>query len=282
MVVLFTPTSTRDTTTLHPTVIVIHGGSWLTGTKEQKLLDLLPYLARGWAVVNVEYRLANVALAPGAVEDCRCALYWVLRNAEAYKFDPEKIVVTGHSAGGHLALTTGMLPISAGFDWHCPSIANSINSDTYTTPLNQTTTPLNQTRPKVAAIINWYGITDIVNYMETEVVNYMEGAEQKLRVLRWLGSQRDAEAIAKQVSPLTYVESGLPPILTIHGDADPKVPYSQAVRLHEALTKAGVPNQLITIPQGGHGKFSRQEMIEAYEAIWSFLTRHEVLSKADE
>ena len=105
----------------------------------------------------------------------------------------------------------------------------------------------------------------------------MEGSDPKLRALRWLGIQTDALAIAKQVSPLTYVESGLPPILTIHGDMDTVVPYSHAVRLHEALTKADVPNQLITIPQGGHGNFSRQEMIQAYEAIWSFL--NEVLNK---
>lgn len=258
----------RDATNLHPTVISIHGGSWRGGAKEGQFLKFLPYLARGWAVVNVEYRLADAALAPGAVEDCRCALWWVLRNAEEYKFDLEKIVVTGDSAGGHLALTTGMMPISAGFDWHCPPIANSINSDAHTTPLNQT-------RPKVAAIINWYGITDVVDYMEAEIADFMEGAEpKKLRALGWLGSQRDGETIAKQVSPLTYVESGLPPILTIHGDADRVVPYSHAVRLHEALTKAGVPNQLITIPQGGHGKFSRQEMIQAWEGIWSFLAKH--------
>ena len=252
----------RDATTLRPTVIYIHGGGWNSKAKEQQFLNFLPYLARGWAVVNVEYRLADVALAPGAVEDCRCALWWVLRNAEAYKFDPEKIVVTGHSAGGHLALTTGMLPISTGFDWHCPPTANPLNRDTYINPLNQT-------RPKVAAIINWFGVTD--------VVDLMEGSNQKLFALQWLGSQRDAEDIAKQVSPLTYVESGLPPILTIHGDADSIVPYSHAVRLHEALTKAGVPNQLITIPQGAHGEFSRQEMIQVYEGIWSFLTRHEII-----
>ena len=259
----------REATILRPTIIAIHGGSWSGGSKEGTFLDLFPYLARGWAVVNVEYRLADVASAPGAVEDCRCALWWVLRNAEEYKFDPEKIVVMGHSAGGHLALTTGMLPISAGFDWHCPAIANSINSGTHTTPLNKT-------RPKVAAIINWYGITDVATYMEAEIADFMSGSDPKLRALRWLGIQTDSLAIAKQVSPVTYVESGLPPILTIHGDADPKVPYSHAVRLHEALTKAGVPNQLITIPQGGHGKFSRQEMIQIYEAIWSFL--NEVLN----
>ena len=60
------------------------------------------------------------AHAPAAVEDCRCALRWVYRNAEQYNFDLEKIVVAGSSAGGHLALTTGMLPESAGLDRQWP------------------------------------------------------------------------------------------------------------------------------------------------------------------
>ncbi len=63
---------------------------------------------------NVEYRLARIALAPAAVEDCRCALRWVIRHAKEYNFDSSKIVVTSDSAGGYLALTTSMLPGSAG------------------------------------------------------------------------------------------------------------------------------------------------------------------------
>ena len=60
-------------------------------------------------VVNVEYRLASVSLAPAAVEDCRCALHWVYDHAPEYGFDISKLVVEGHSAGGHLSLMTGML-----------------------------------------------------------------------------------------------------------------------------------------------------------------------------
>ena len=88
--------------------------------KETSTLRWLPYLEMGWTVVNVEYRLANVSLAPAAVEDCRCALRWIIQNAEKYNFDTNQIVVTGHSAGGHLSLTTGMLPASAGLDGRCP------------------------------------------------------------------------------------------------------------------------------------------------------------------
>ena len=71
---------------------------------------MLPYLAMGFAVVNVDYRLAQVAPAPAAVEDGRCALRWVFRHAQQYSLDPERIVVGGMSAGGHLALLTAMAP----------------------------------------------------------------------------------------------------------------------------------------------------------------------------
>jgi dipeptidyl aminopeptidase/acylaminoacyl peptidase len=90
----------------------------------------------------------------------------------------------------------------------------------------------------------------------------------------WLGGQPNREQIATQVSPLTHVRPGLPPVLTIHGDADPTVPYTQAQRLHEALQKAGVTSQLFTVPKGGHGGFTVDENVKIYAAIRSFLTKH--------
>ncbi|HWN99014.1 MAG TPA: alpha/beta hydrolase fold domain-containing protein [Blastocatellia bacterium] len=231
----------------NPTVIYIHGGGWVGGAKETSWLAILPFLEAGWSVVNVEYRLARVSLAPAAVEDCRCALRWVIRNAKEYNFDISKLVVTGHSAGGHLSLTTGMLPASAGLDRQCPGIEEL----------------------KVAAIVNWFGITD--------VVDLLDGPNSQSYAVAWLGSMTNREEVAKRTSPLTYVRAGIPPIITIHGDADPTVPYSHAVRLHEALNKAGVPNQLVTIPGGKHGGFSHDETTRAYTAIREFLIKHGVM-----
>lgn len=74
-----------------PVVIFIHGGGWVQGTKEGSVLQgVLPYVAMGYSVVNVEYRLANVSLAPAAIEDCRCALRWVVAHAKDYNFDPAR------------------------------------------------------------------------------------------------------------------------------------------------------------------------------------------------
>src|SRR6185503_1570646 len=190
----------RGATAPAPTLIYIHGGGWTGGTKEGSSLTFLPFLNMGWNVVNVEYRLAKVSMAPAAVEDCLCALRWVYRNAKQYNIDLSKLVVTGNSAGGHLALTTGLVPASAGLDRQCPG-----------------TEAL-----KVAAVINWYGITD--------VVDLLDGPNTKTYAVQWLGSLPNREEIARRVSPLTYVRAGGPPVLTVHGDADPVVPYTIGVR----------------------------------------------------
>ena len=76
-----------------PVVVVIHGGGWVEGTKEERVLEMMPYLQMGFAAVNVEYRLGRISLAPAAVEDCRCALHWVFANAKKYNFDPSRVLV---------------------------------------------------------------------------------------------------------------------------------------------------------------------------------------------
>jgi acetyl esterase/lipase len=161
---------TRTPDTPLPTLLFIHGGGWTGGTKEGRDLAILPYLDMGMNVINVEYRLARVAQAPAAVEDCRCALRWVLQHAKEYGVDANRIVVAGDSAGGHLALTTGMLPASAGLDRLCPG------PDTM----------------KVAAIVNWYGISD--------VNELLDGPNMKPYAVAWLGSAADREQIARRVS----------------------------------------------------------------------------------
>jgi acetyl esterase/lipase len=239
----------------NPTLVYIHGGGWVTGTKEAASLQVLPWLEMGWTVVNVEYRLGKNSLAPAAVEDCRCALRWVMRNAKQYNFDVNKIVLTGHSAGGHLALITGMLPSAAGLDRQCPS--------SFSKPPDAAAD-----EPKVAAIINWFGITD--------VGDLFNGPHAQGYAIAWFGSLPNRDEIARRVSPLTYVRAGLPPVLTIHGDADPVVPYDHAVRLHQALDKAGVPNQLLTVPGGKHGGFPGAEVQRAFQAIREFLVANKI------
>ena len=233
----------RDRSESHPTFIYFHGGAHVMGAKEADILSLLPYLEMGWAVVNVEYRLGQVARAPAAVEDCLCAVRWVIEHADDYGLDADRLVVMGVSAGSHLALATAMLPSSTGLDRQCPG-----------SPIT------------VAGVVNWYGITD--------VLERLEGPHSKPGTVEWFGSNPDRVELARFISPIKYVREGLPPIITIHGDQDPRIPHSQAVRLHDGLDRVGVPNQLVTIPGGGHGGFSAEEMIRSHVAVRKFLGDH--------
>jgi dipeptidyl aminopeptidase/acylaminoacyl peptidase len=66
-------------------------------------------------------------------------------------------------------------------------------------------------------------------------------------------------------------------VITIHGDNDQSVPYDQALRLKEALRRAGVPNQLHTVRGGGHGGYSREENLAIQQEIFAFLKQYGVL-----
>ncbi|HEV2862150.1 MAG TPA: alpha/beta hydrolase [Pyrinomonadaceae bacterium] len=241
----------KDRSAPRPTLILFHGGGWVAGQKENNVFYLLPYLSMGWAAVNVEYRVARNSLAPAAVEDCRCALRWATYHAKEYNLDPSAFVLTGTSAGGHLALMTAMLPAGSPFDRQCPTADNTRWREATEPPL------------KVAAVVNFFGITD--------VAELLEGPNAKHYAVEWFGSLSNRAELALQLSPINHVRAGLPPVITLHGDADDIVPYSQAVRFHAALDKAGVPNRLVTVRGRGHGGFTRQELVSGYAAVRDFL-----------
>ena len=223
-----------------PGVICIHGGGWLEGTKEEYVSFWLPYIERGFVVANVEYRLGGVAKAPAAVSDVLNAARWFRKNAKRYNVDPKRIVVTGDSAGGHLALMVGMTP----------KIAN----------LGPPAT--------VAAVINLYGITD--------VADQLSGPNMRRYTVAWVPDQPGRLELARRISPMTYVRKNVPPILTIHGENDPSVPYEHGVSLTKALRAKGADAEMIGVPQGKHG-FPPEKMAQLYQEIFAFLERRGVL-----
>lgn len=250
----------RDSTARLPVVLNFHGGGWVAGNRESRALAALPYLQMGFVVVNVQYRLANVALAPAAVEDTLCALQWVGRNAERYRFDLERVVTTGDSAGGHLALATAMIPADSPFANQCAFTEGSWSG------------PYKNAAPKVKAVVNWYGITD--------VADMLQGPNIRSYAVGWFGSLPGRAALARELSPLTHVRRGGPAVFTIHGDADKLMPYAHGVRLKSALDKAGVSNVLHTVEGGGHGGFSLEQQVAIFGEIQAFLRRQEIIPAA--
>lgn len=223
-----------------PAVLVIHGGGWVSGTKEARMEPVcFRYVAEGFVCANVEYRLAGIAPAPAAVTDVLSAAKFFKENAKKYGFDPNKLVVTGDSAGGHLALMVGLTPKSARLG---PSV-------------------------KVAAVINFYGITD--------VGDQLGGPNQREYAVKWVPEQQGRLELANRVSPITYVRKDAPPVLTIHGDADETVPYEHGVNLTRALRNAGADAEMINVPQGPHG-FPKAKLDQIFPQIFAFLKARKV------
>jgi acetyl esterase/lipase len=228
-----------------PIVINIHGGGWNHGVKESQT-GFSTFFKMGYAVANIEYRLTPQATAPAAVEDTRCALIYLIKNAKELNIDINKIVIMGGSAGGHLALMGGLLGNDHRFDGNCIGSLKTTDSI------------------KIAAIIDKYGITDVWDW------GYGKNVTSK-SATRWLGDKAKDEKFAASVSPITYVSKNSPPVFIVHGDADPVVPYQQSVDLHKKLKDLGVKTEFITVPGGQHGKFEKEKNSELNKAIAAWL-----------
>jgi acetyl esterase/lipase len=223
-----------------PAVIAIHGGGWINGSKAAFQERILPWVQAGFVVANVEYRLGGVALAPAAANDVLKAAEWFKKNAKRWNVDPKRIVVTGGSAGGHLALVVGLAPKSA-----------RLGPDSH-----------------VAAVVNFYGITD--------VEDILAGPNVREFATKWIPSNPEGADLARRLSPIGYVRKDVPPVLSIHGTADETVPYEHAVTLTKALRDAGADAEMISVSGGKH-PLTMEQMRAVYPQVWDFLRHRGIL-----
>lgn len=230
-----------------PVIVYFHGGAWWKNARPKSAASFHSLLSMGFSLVMVDYRLTGVAPAPAAIQDARCALSWVKKNATTYHFDTNEVIAFGTSSGGHQALMAGMLPAS-----------------------NDVDLPECKDQPKTAAILDFYGISDVSELLH-------DGFTLKQSSSRWIGDGSNAASLAKAMSPLTYIRAGLAPTFIVHGDSDPVVPYEQSQRLLAGLRAVHVPATLFTVPGGEHGKFTQQQSLEIGEALRSFLAENHLL-----
>jgi len=202
---------------------------------------LICFVSKKWCVVTANYRHLDKANLIEICRDARSALHWIYENAEKYKFDTTRIVVSGESAGGHLALMAGLSTDNALFNQGNIKPGRDL---------------------KVAAIVNWFGVVDLTKASKGWDADYINQVAPDL-------SERDS--ILRAASPIHYVTSASPPIMTIHGDLDTSAPYDQGVLLHEKLKALGNKNYFLTIPGKKHGNFDAPEMTAIFKDIWKFL-----------
>jgi acetyl esterase/lipase len=223
-----------------PVLIYFHGGGWIEGDRTSRFLGLLPYLEKGWCVVNVDYRLLDETHLVGSLNDCLDAINWVNENASKYKFDTEQLYLSGESAGGHLALLAGMID------------ANEFKES-----------GVHHRNGNIKGIINWYGIT----HMERALDFWGDTTYTKMILDKWPGEKAD---YLKMVSPIDHVSPNTPPTISIHGDKDENVDIGQAIGFHDRLELKGVGNELIKVHGKKHGDFSAEELEHIFNEIWGF------------
>jgi acetyl esterase/lipase len=193
-----------------PAVLLVHGGAWMHGDRTQ-LRGYGILLARyGIVCVASEYRLSGEAQWPAQIHDVKAALRWLRANAERLGVDATRIIVSGNSAGAHLALMLAGLPSGEqDGDGGNPGVPTD-----------------------VAAVIAIYPPTELRRGRHLD---------DPISLLLGPDANRELEAAA---SPIKYVHPGYPPTMLVHGNADEIVPVEASFAMYHALVEAGAPVEL--------------------------------------
>ncbi|HWL95097.1 MAG TPA: alpha/beta hydrolase [Phycisphaerae bacterium] len=224
-----------------PLVVWIHGGGWVIGSRKlmRPLCEFTTSL--GYVSATISYRLARSDVKfPLPVHDVTEAVQFLRKNARKYRIDPEKIVIGGESAGGHLALMVGLCDD--------PEIVGA--------------EPLARLNSPIRGIVNIYAPTELTSLYESS------GIIAPAVIRRLLGCKPDEcpETYAA-ASPVTYLRPTSPPILVLHGNWDSIVPYQQSEALIDACRKSGAPVEMGAVRHAEHAWVARPRAATAISTL---------------
>ncbi|WP_309691403.1 alpha/beta hydrolase [Armatimonas sp.] len=229
-----------------PAVLCIHGGGFRAGTRDGYDGLIKQLAARGYVAVTVSYRLAPKYPFPAAIHDVKAAVRWLRANAAKYHINPERIGVTGSSAGGHLALYLG---VTGGVKELEGEGGNPAQSS------------------KVNCVVNLYGPSDLTR-------SYGKSVDAAEVLPLFLGGTVEKERPKHlTASPLYWVTPLTPPTLCIHGTKDNYVAYEQSIWMVDRLLAAGVEAELVTMQGAGHG-FGGEQAKQADAALFAFFDKY--------
>lgn len=228
-----------------PCVVFIHGGGWAGGNRAAHDDATWRMAQRGYVSATVGYRLAPAHRFPAQVHDVKCAIRYLRAHADAHGLDPSRIAVCGFSAGAHLCMMLGTTQKGDGLEgeggWPEQSSA-------------------------VQAVVAFFGPTDLAaddlhGRTSPILANFLGGPVDKL------------PDVYKKASPVTYVTPGDAPTLLVQGTKDPLVPHTQAYRMLDAMTKAGIPGRADILVGAGHG-WGGAELMRTLLSSLAFIEEH--------
>jgi len=173
-------------------IVWVHGGAWRGGSKNKP--SILPMLDKGYAVASVDYRLTPVAPFPANIHDIKAAIRWLRAHADEYGYNKESFVVSGSSAGGHLAALVG---VSNGQRDLEGKLGDHLNESS-----------------DIAAIVDFYGASNLTTILKQSTPHGLSVRVPALELLIG-GHPEDLTAIAKLASPVFHVDEADPPLLLL-------------------------------------------------------------------
>lgn len=208
-----------------PCIVVIHGGGWRAGNRKQHVDAILQLAKQGYVAATISYRFAPEHKFPAQIEDAKCAVRYLRANADKYNLDPDRIGAIGFSAGAHLSMLLGTMGKEDGME------GNGGHADQPS---------------QVQCVVAFFGPTELgADDVPKNVIGLVDDL---------VGATKDEKPeLRKAASPVTYVSSGDAPTLIYHGTKDVLVPYTQAFKMVDAMTAAGVPGRVELILGAGHG-----------------------------
>ena len=226
-----------------PAVLLVHGGGWVSGDRSQ-LHGYGILLGRiGYVCVATEYRLAGEAKWPAQIHDVKAALRWMRANALRLGIDPNKISVSGNSAGAHLSLMMAATPNRPEFEGEGGN--PGVSTD-------------------VAACVAFYAPAQL----------YAPGERVREELSFFLGRGYTLDT-ARAASPIDHASPSFPPTLLITGNQDELVPVETSFRMYKALIDAGAKAELHVYSEAPHAFDATPEFGRQAAAITAlFLDRY--------
>jgi acetyl esterase/lipase len=219
-------------------------GGWFSG-KPGDIGPCQEFVNRGYTVFGVVHGSQPKFTIPEVLDDMHRAVRFIRANAKKYNVDPDRLGITGGSAGGHLSLMQGCAPRKGNPD---------------------ATDPVERQSSKVAAVACYYPPTDFLNYGKEDGVALGEGTLKAFRPpfefwerdkgtngLVLITDPERRRAIGKQISPAHQVTKDAAPAFISHGDADTLVPLQQAEVIIARFKENNVPCELVVRKGAGHG-----------------------------
>ncbi|MEK5235590.1 alpha/beta hydrolase [Paenibacillus sp. FSL L8-0470] len=212
-----------------PLVVFIQGSAWRQQDVYSGIPNLSHIAAKGYVVASVEIRDTGIARFPAAVEDVKCAIRFMRRNAEEYGVNPDRVAVWGDSSGGHLSLMTGLT--MGDYD-------NGLYSEQ---------------SDEVSAVIDYYGVSDLLTLGKYNHILDHDAADSPEGLFIG-GKVQEHMELAKKASPLHQdLNKPLPPFLIVHGDSDQVVHINQSIEMYKALKAHGQSVLFYKVAGADHG-----------------------------